>query len=603
MKTAADKQMHSAFSFGSLVKLWPWLRPNKKLVFIGASMMPCVAIISMVQPLTVQRAIDHGILKGDFAVTLMWASACLGLSLTSYIFAGIQSLTTSTAVHKMIRDLRTALVKHVLDLAPSWHDHQISGALATRATSDFDTLSESLNQGVLSSIIDLMVLAGCVVGMFVLSPQLAVVALIILPIITWIVIWFSKKLNESMLESRKNLAELNGFAQEALTSVNAVKLLNAEPGVSSRFSRLNKKFRDAQLENVYYDALMFSTIDGISSITLGIVLFIAIKTTGLTSGSALEETLTAGVMVAFVQYVQQLFEPLKMLGTKMAMLQGAFTSIQRIFGLLDRSDFVPGNKQAHWPDAASIRFENVSFTYGKASANVLHNVTFEAPSGSSLAIIGSTGSGKSTIVKLIAKLYAGFSGDIFVNNDSIAELSPTSVRTHLGIVPQDIVLFEGSIRFNICLGRENISDSEVREACRLVGADAFIEQLPGTYYFNLREHGANLSHGQRQLIVFARALLGKPPILILDEATSSIDPHSEALIQNATQKLLKGRTVIVIAHRLETIKRCDKVLVLEQGRVVEAGSPAQLEAKRGRYFELVSLGATSIQAQSTEDDK
>lgn len=598
MSASIERQNQGALSFGSLIKLWPWLRPNKKLVLTGASVMPIVAAISMIQPLTVQRAIDDGILKGQFITTLLWASACLGLSLASYLFAGVQSLTTSTAVHRMIRDMRLALVNHVLNLSPAWHDGQISGALATRATSDFDTLSESLNQGVLSSIIDLMVLAGCIIGMFILSPKLAIVAIIILPIITWVVIWFSKKLNESMLASRKNLAELNGFAQEALTSVNAVKLLNAEPGVTSRFNRLNKKFRDAQLENVYYDALMFSTIDGISSITLGIVLFIAIKSTGLGASSDLGQTLTAGVMVAFVQYVQQLFEPLKMLGTKMAMLQGAFTSIQRIFGLLDRTDFVPGDKPIAWGASVRLKFDHVSFRYQSSGTDILKNVSFEALPGTSLAIIGSTGSGKSTIIKLLSKLYAGYSGKITVNDDSIADLSPKDVRSHIGIVPQDIVIFEGSIRFNISLGRPEITDNDIREACRVVGADLFIEQLPGGYDFPLRELGGNISHGQRQLIVFARALIGKPPILILDEATSSIDPQSEALIQAATEKILKGRTVIVIAHRLETIKRCDKVLVLERGEVVEIGSPSELEKRRGRFYDLISLGKSTLAQQS-----
>jgi ATP-binding cassette subfamily B multidrug efflux pump len=589
MTQPAEDKAYGALSFRSLIKLWPWLRPNRRLVFIGASVMPIVGVIAMIQPIAIQRAIDEGILKGDIRITIGWALAGLLLSLAHYVFAGIQSLTTATAVHKMIRDLRTTLVGHVLNLSPAWHDHQISGALATRATSDFDTLSESLNQGVLSSVIDLMVLVGCVVGMFVLSPQLAIIAVVILPIITWIVIWFSKKLNTSMLVSRKNLAALNGFAQEALTSLSAVKLLNAEYGVSRRFARLNRQYRDAQLENVYYDALMFSTIDGIASITLGIVLFMTIKSTGLVAGTTLEATLTAGTMVAFVQYVQQLFEPLKMLGTKMAMLQGAFTSIQRIFGLLDRRDIVPGDQGVSWPSAVSIQFDDVSFRYHSTGSDVLRSVSFTINPGTSLAIIGSTGSGKSTIVKLISKLYYGYSGRILVNHESISPLNPEDVRAQIGIVPQDIVLFEGSILFNIGLGKPHVTERDIKEACRTVGADQFIEQLPGQYHYIVREHGDNLSHGQKQLIVFARALLGKPPVLILDEATSSIDPQSESLIQEATQKLLAGRTVIVIAHRLETIKRCHQVLVLEHGQVIEHGTPEELTAKQGRYDQLTKL--------------
>jgi ATP-binding cassette subfamily B multidrug efflux pump len=578
-------------AFTSLVKLWPWLRPNKNLVIIGSSMIPIVSMISMFQPLAVRHAIDEGILKGDLQTTLNWAGLCLALAFASYFFTGIQSVATATAVHRMIRTLRSALVRHVLNLAPAWHDHQISGALATRATSDFDTLSESLNQGVLSSLIDVMVLIGCITGMFILSPKLAISALFILPLMTWVVLWFSKKLNESMLTSRKNLAALNGFTQEALTSLSAVKLLNAEPGVAKRYGTLNHAYRDAQLENVYYDSLMFSTIDGISSITLGVVLFIAIKATGLAGD------LTAGVMVAFVQYVQQLFEPLKQLGSKMAMLQGAFTSMERIFGLMERKDHIRGDLPAHWPRAVNLVFDRVTFGYQQTHKPVLHEVSFQIPAATSLAIVGSTGSGKSTIIRLITKLYDGYSGSILIDGRPIQDIKPQDVRANMGIVPQDIILFEGSVAFNIGMNRRDVTMDQIRSAARAVGADSFIDQFPNRYDFEIKEGGVNLSHGQRQVIVFARALIGDPPLLILDEATSSIDPESEALIQEATSKLLTARTVIVIAHRLETIRRCDKVLVLEQGVVKEYGNPGELERAGGRFSQLSNLGAVKTKPE------
>ena len=586
MKPTNHKSPNSAFAFSSLLRLWPWLRPNKKLVVIGTSMIPVVALISMLQPIAVQQAIDNGILKGDLKTTFTWALVCLGLSLSNYIFTAIQALTTSTAVHRMIRDLRVTLISHILNLSPAWHDHHISGALTTRATSDFDTLSDSLNQGVLSSLIDIMVLVGCIAGMFFLSAKLAVTAVVILPLMTWIVIWFSQRLNRVMLASRKNLSALNGFTQEALTSLNAVKLLNAEPSVTRRFGSLNNQYRDAQLQNVFYDSLMFATIDGISSITLGIVLFITIKASGHSSG------LTAGILVAFVQYVQQLFEPLKQLGSKMAMLQGAFTSMERIFGLLDRKDQVHGSKPVSWPRAVDIRFDHVSFSYEQGGPDILKDVSFGVAAGTSLAIIGSTGSGKSTIIKLITKLYDGYRGEIKIAGEPIFANLPTDMRRYMGIVPQDIVLFEGTILFNIGLGRQGMTRADIETAAKIVGADYFIDLLPETYNFQVREHGANLSHGQRQLIVFARALVGQPPLLILDEATSSIDPQSEALIQAATRKLLAGRTVIVIAHRLQTIKRCSAVLVLEHGIVKETGSPEKLAAANGRYSELIRIAAT-----------
>ena len=580
-----NKPKSSSVAFTSLIKLWPWLKPNKGLVITGSLMIPVVSVIAMFQPLAVRHAIDEGILKGDIQMTMRWAAICLALAFASYVFSGIQSVTTATAVHRMIRDLRTALIRHVLRLAPAWHDNQISGALATRATSDFDTLSESLNQGVLSSLIDVMVLIGCIAGMFILSSKLAIAAIFILPVMTWIVVWFSTKLNESMLSSRKNLASLNGFTQEALTSLNAVKLLNAEDGVTKRYGTLNTAYRDAQLENVYFDSLMFATIDGISSITLGIVLFIAIRASGLGSD------LTAGVMVAFVQYVQQLFEPLKQLGSKMAMLQGAFTSMERIFGIMERKDHVQGDVPAAWNGPVNLSFDDVTFTYKSEHKAVLHNVTFNVPAGTSLAIVGSTGSGKSTIIKLLTKLYDGYKGQIRIDGKPINNLKPEDVRAQMGIVPQDIVLFEGSVAFNIGMNRPGVTLEQIREAAKTVGADTFIEQFSDGYDFQIKEGGANLSHGQRQVLVFARALIGHPPLLILDEATSSIDPQSEALIQSATAKLLRERTVIVIAHRLATVKRCTKVLVLEHGVVREYGTPEALALSGGRFSQLSKFGA------------
>ncbi len=552
-------------------------------MILGAILIPLVAVVTMFQPLIVKRVIDDGIARGDMTFTIWGASACLTLSFLSYVLSGAQAITTSSAVHKMIRDLRSHLIRHVLRLSAAWHDSQISGALATRATSDFDNLSESLNQGVLSSLIDILVLFGCISGMFILSPKLAVVALIILPIMTWLVIWFSKKLNTAMLASKKNLAILNGFTQEALASVSAVKLLNAEKSVSNRYNKLNVQYRDAQLDNVFYDALMFATIDGISSITLGVALFMAIQWSGYA------DNLTAGLMVAFIQYIQQLFEPLKQLGTKMAMLQGAFTSIERIFGLMEKQEFVAGDRTMSWPSQVDVQFDQVSFSYTTSKSKTLSDISFRVPAGSSLAIIGSTGSGKSTIIKLLTKLYDGYSGSIRVAGTDIKDLDPEHTRGQMGIVPQDLVLFEGSIEFNISLGARDVSKEEIIRAAHLVGADRFINDLPGGLDFRVKENGSNLSHGQKQLIVFARALTKNPPIVILDEATSSIDPQSEALIQEATKRILKDRTVVVIAHRLETIRRCDNILVIEHGRLVEMGQPAELERRGGRYQNLLAL--------------
>lgn len=575
-------QKKSLENFKSLAKLWPWLSASKRQIMIAAFTIPLAALLETAAPIMIQRTIDLGVMKQDKHAVMQWALLYFGIVIFSYAARVTQSIAAAKAVHRMIFGMRESLIRHVLRLPPTFHDKQLSGALATRATGDFDNLSESLNQGVLSSIIDVFALCGCVIGMFILSPRLALLTIFLVPIVAWIVLWFSKKLNEAMMDSRKKIAALNGYTQEAFSAMSAVKLLNATSQVTNHYRGLNKKYRDAQMKSVFYDALMFSTLDGISSITLGLALFMVIRTAGIGDG------LSAGIIVGFVQYVQQIFEPLKQLGTKMAMLQGAFTSIERIFGLLERTESIPGSKLVPWKEnhAPEIRFSHVSFEYGKESGPVLSDISFTIPPRTSLAVVGATGSGKSTIVKLLCKMYSGHSGVITIDGEDINELSADALRRNMAIVPQDIVLFDGSISFNISLGAKDVSDADIREAAAITGADRFIQNLKGGFDYLVREGATNLSHGQRQLIAFTRALVRRPAVIVLDEATSSIDPQSEALIQEALQRILKGRTVIVIAHRLNTIERCDQVLVMSKGRVMEQGTIQGLLNKKGHFYGL-----------------
>lgn len=338
------------------------------------------------------------------------------------------------------------------------------------------------------------------------------------------------------------------------------------------------------MKSVTSDALLFAILDGVSSITTGIVLWLAV--TRLAGG----DNLTVGVMVAFIQYVQNLFDPLKQLGNKIAMLQGAFTSLERIFKILDKKEFIQGATQANL-NKGSIHFNNVFFRYDKndtKSPTVLKDVSFDLPTGKSLALVGATGSGKSTVIKLLTKLYDGYEGHILIDDQELQEIEEHSLREHIAIVPQDIVLFEGSILFNITLGHESISRDDAIKAARLVGAESFINKLPNGYDTTLKEGGSNLSVGQRQLLAFARAIVKSPKIIVLDEATSSVDPKSEADIQRAITNILKGRTVIVIAHRLSTIRRCDEILVMKYGKIIERGSHERLLSEKGTYYQLHS---------------
>jgi len=564
--------------FGELRKLWPYLAQDKKMIWGACFLIPIISLLQMGVPFILKRTIDHGVLAGNFDVIAKGALAYLAVVILEYAARISQTLLTSRAVFQMIRTMRMSLIDHIMRLGARYHDRTMSGALVTRATSDFDNLSESLNQGVLSSIVDLAVLLGALVGLFLLDWKLASIALIILPITVVIIAWFSRALKQSMLLARVKIAALNAFTQECLYGSNTIKLLNAHQDSEQRFNKLTVEYRDAQMKSVVADALLFALLDGVSSITIGIVLWFAVTRF---SGEAI---ISAGVMIAFVQYVQNLFDPLKQLGNKIAMLQGAFTAIERIFGIFETKDFVKGG-ESFGSIQGSLVFDKVNFEY-LPDSKTLKDVSFQLQAGQSLAIVGATGSGKSTIIKLISKLYGGYEGSITIDGLDLRQLDGQQLRRHIAIVPQDIVIFQGSIAFNINLGDEQVDHERIVAAARFVGADRFIEQLPGGYAFPVREGGDNLSQGQRQLLAFARAIAKDPRIMILDEATSSVDPASEALIQEAIERIFSGRTLIVIAHRLSTIQKCDQILVLDHGEVVETGSHEQLLARKGRYYDL-----------------
>ncbi len=564
--------------FKQLKKLWPFLVQNKGMIIIACLLIPVISLLQMGIPFILKRTVDQGVMKGDLKAIQWGALAYLAVVLLEYATRAMQSILTSRAVFQMVRSMRMALIEHIMRLSARFHDRTMSGALVTRATSDFDNLNESLNQGVLTSVVDFAVLMGALIGLFLLDWKLASVTLIILPLTVMIIVMFSRALKHSMMLARVKIAALNAFTQECLYGSNTIKLLNAHRDSNQRFQKLAIEYRDAQMKSVVADAVLFALLDGVSSITIGIILWLAVSNMHDSS------VLSAGIMIAFVQYVQNLFDPLKQLGNKIAMLQGAFTAIDRIFGIFETRDFVSGDQPVKDLEG-TVEFKDVSFQY-LPDTKTLKDVSFRLQKGQSLAIVGATGSGKSTVIKLLTKLYDGYDGTIKVDGYDLKQICGQDLRRHIAIVPQDIVIFQGTVAFNIGLGDEQTDRERIQSAARFVGADRFIEQLPGGYDFIVREGGDNLSQGQRQLLAFARAIAKDPRIMILDEATSSVDPASEALIQEAIERIFTGRTLIVIAHRLSTIRKCDQILVLDQGQVMEMGSHEELLARRGRYFEL-----------------
>ena len=560
--------------------LIPYTKGNRRLLLLPALLIPLIAGLQVSIPQILRLAIDEGVIKKDYNELTLYSFAFLGVVLLSYLARTTQAIASIIFVQRMIVKIRAHLVGHVLKLKAKYHDKNMSGALVTRATSDFDNLTESLNFGVLNTLVDLAVLSGNIAGMYLLNWKLAIIASLALPLVIYAINKFSHALKKFNVVTRKKIATLNAYTQESLYGNATIKLLRAEEQAFKKHNQLNFDYRNSQMKVVAFDALLFSVIEGIASITIGLVLWYSL------SDHFPDNALTAGVMVAFVQLVSQLFDPLKQLGSTMAMLQGVFTSIDRIFGILNINQFIEGNETK--TPTGTITLENVKYRYDDTEKNILNDISFSVEKGKSLAIVGSTGSGKSTIIKLLSKLYDNYSGSIKVGGQELSGFTAESIRSNIAIVPQDIVIFDGTISFNISLGIPGVTEAEVEKAAKLVGADKFINQLPDGYNHKILERGANLSHGQRQLLAFARALCMNPDYVILDEATSSVDPASEREIQQALLKILQNKTVIVIAHRLSTIKECDDIIVLESGKIIENGRHEELVQLRGRYFELVN---------------
>ncbi len=571
--------------FRNLKKLWPYAKQDKKQFALAIFLIPIISVVQLSQPLILRHAIDEGVMQKDYLTLRFYAGIFLAFVVSEYLGRGLQSVTTTVAVERMIKRMRVKLCSHLLHMSLQFHHKNLSGILVTRTTSDFDNLSESLTEGTLQSLVDTVVLIGCLVGMISLHPVLGIITSLSLPFVFWLVTWFSKMIKNSLLEARKHLAQLNAYTQECLQGITTIKLLVAEKSSKTQYHALNENFRKAQMASVSFDAMLFSILDGISSITIGLILWLILSRLNW------DKTLTAGVIVAFVRYTQQIFDPLKQLGQTIALLQGVFTSSNRIFGLLDQNELISGTRTLNSING-HIEFKNVSFSYPMTKSDQnehsfqLKNINFSIKPGQSLALVGPTGSGKSTIIKLITKQYQGYDGHIQIDDQEINDLDPFLLRKKIAIVPQDVVLFRGSIAFNIGLNHPAVSQDSIRQAACLVGIDPFIQTLDKGYEFLVDEEGTNLSAGQKQLLVFARAIARNPDMVILDEASSALDPLSEKLVQSAIENIFLQKTAIVIAHRLSTIRHCHKILVIRKGMIAEEGTHDELLQLEGEYFKL-----------------
>lgn len=570
--------------------MFAYLLPYKWWVILVFTTVMGAAFLGPLLPKLVQVAIDRYIVPGDLDGLRMMIFLLIGVLIGEGILSFVNDYLTQWIGQRAIFDLRKDIYRHIQRQPLRFFDRTPVGRLITRTTSDVESLSDVLSAGVVTILGDLFRLIFIAYWMFSLDVYLALVTLAVMPLMIYATSLFRRKVRDQYRETRKQVARLNSFLQEHVTGMSIVQVFNRETEEMRRFEGINADHRDAQIKTVFYFALFWPAVEIIASIALGLVIWFG----GL---RAMSGTLTLGVLIAFIQYARRFFEPIRNLSDQFNMLQSAMAGAERIFGLLDHNYALPEPEKPVEIERfqGKIEFRNVWFTYDEITDStqepnwILRDVSFKANPGQSVAIVGATGAGKTTIINLLLRFYDIQKGQILVDGIDIRSFRLKDLRRHIGLVLQDVFLFSGSIERNLTLDDPSISREQIENAARLVGADRFIERLPRAYQQDVRERGASLSHGQRQLLSFVRALVYNPEILVLDEATSSVDTETEHLIQNALERLMEGRTSLVIAHRLSTIQHADQILVMHRGQIRESGTHQELLRLGGLYRKLYEL--------------
>lgn len=587
-----DKSNETKGIDGALLRrIITYLLPYKGWVALAFVSVMTAAFLGPLKPKLVQITIDRDILTGDLEGLQGIIMLLFGILVIEGILSFVNAYLTQWIGQRAIYDLRTKVYRHIQRQPLRFFDRTPIGKLITRTTSDVESLSQVLSAGVVTIMGDLFKLIFISYFMFTLSWVLAVVTLAVMPLMLIASFWFKTKVREQYRETRKQVARLNSFLQEHVTGMKIVQIFGREREEMRRFTDINDSHRQAHIKTIFYFALFWPMIDIVATTALGLIIWFG----GL---NAMSGALTLGVLIAFIQYARQFFEPIRNLSDQFNTLQSAMAGAERIFGLLDRDDSLKEPEEPVKKDKVfgRIEFQHVWFSYNpdadpddKEAEWVLKDVSFSVDPGQSLAIVGATGAGKTTVISLLLRFYDVQRGAILVDGTDVRDLLLTDLRNQIGLVLQDVFLFSGSIERNITLENPEITMDQVKAATEAIGASDFINRLPQQYEYDVRERGMSLSHGQRQLLSFARVLVYDPGILVLDEATSSVDTETEEVIQRALEKLMEGRTTVAIAHRLSTVQHANQILVMHRGEVRERGSHQQLIAQDGLYRRLYEL--------------
>ena len=575
-------------------RLLGYLRPHTQAVVVALGAIVGYSVLQLAQPYLTKVAIDDHIATGTLDGLDRIALAFFIVLIGAFVLEYVQTYTMQMMGQRIMFDLRMEIYRHLQRLDLRFYDRNPVGRLMTRVTTDVDTLNDLFASGVISVFRDVFTLVGIMVVLLVMDWRLALVAFSVLPLIAWVTHWFRRNARDSYRQVRGWIAQINAFLQENITGMATVQLFRREERNFERFDRINSRHRDAHVDSIFYYATFYPAVELLGAVATALIIWYG-------GGRVVQGTVELGALVAFLQYSQRFFKPISDLSEKFNLMQSAMASSERIFGLLDTPVViasVPDETAERPAGRGHIRFEHVWFAYRSAEGGdeaeaeaefVLRDVSFDVAPGERVGVVGATGAGKTTLINLLMRFYDVNRGRITIDDVDIREIPLPELRRRFGLVLQDVYLFSGSVRENIRLGHDEIGDADVRAAAASVHADRFIDRLPGGLDGEVAERGATLSVGQRQLLSFARALAFAPDVLVLDEATSSVDTDTERLIQDALHVLMAERTTIAIAHRLSTVQDMDKILVFHKGELREAGSHQELLAERGLYHTLYQL--------------
>lgn len=578
-----EEILGKAYDHRLMRRLLKYLKPYRVTVALSVALLLIVAVLQLVGPYLTKIAIDKYIALKDFAGLVKIALLYLTVLVFQFTVRYVQTYIMQLMGQKAMYDLRMELFSHLQKMSLSFFDKNPVGRLMTRLTSDVQVLNQMFTEGAVAIFGDVFILIGIVVAMLLVNYKLALVTFVALPLLILATAVFRKKVRDVYRLVRTRTARLNAFMQEHLSGMAVIQLFAQEQRILKDFDGVNSSLRQAYLKTVFYYAIFFPVVEVIGALSLGLIIWYG-------GGGVLAGAISFGVLVAFIQYAEMFYHPIRDLSEKYNILQSAMASSERIFGLLDTLPSIPPPERRTKLNTlrGEIEFRSVHFAYNDEEP-VLEGVSFKIQPGERVAFVGATGAGKTSIISLLCRFYEYQKGEILIDGKDLRQIDPQELRRQMALVLQEVFIFAGDILANIRLGNDEISLERVKGVSEYLNADGFISKLPDGYKQVVGERGANLSVGQKQLLAFARALVFDPRVLILDEATSSVDTETELLIREALGKLIRGRTSLIIAHRLSTIQDCDKIIVIHKGKVREEGTHQELLKKGDIYYRLYQL--------------